>query len=86
MRTLNERQPLNWRKLWKSQGDTLREKGYFEYNRCHPQGPATRWAFAFPEPAMTQMILGWLFMIAILGGMAWVAYRSESRGEKGRKP
>ncbi len=30
---------------------------------------------------MTQMILGWLFIVAILGGMAWLAYRSESRGE-----
>ncbi len=35
---------------------------------------------------MTQLILGWLAMIAILGGIAWLAYRSESRGEKGRKP
>ena len=34
---------------------------------------------------MTQMILGWLFIAALLGGIAWVAYRSESRGGKGRK-
>lgn len=32
---------------------------------------------------MTQMALGWLLMIAILAGMAWLAYRSESRGQKG---
>lgn len=29
---------------------------------------------------MTQMLLGWLAMAAILGLMAWIAYRMESRG------
>ena len=32
---------------------------------------------------MVQMILGWAAMLAILGGMGWVAYRMESRGQKG---
>lgn len=50
-----------------------------------PSKPRPERGFAFPEPEMTQMILGWLFMVALLGGMAWVAYRSESRGEKGQR-
>ena len=37
--------------------------------------------FLFWSRDMTQLILGWLAMIAILGGMAWVAYRSEKRGK-----
>ena len=35
---------------------------------------------------MTQLILGWVAMIAILGGMAWVAYRSEKRAQKSTNP
>ena len=31
---------------------------------------------------MTQMILGDLAMVAILGLMAWLAYRSETRGRR----
>ena len=82
----NERRLHNWRTRWKSQRDTLRKYAHTPYNQCHHRSPAPSGAFAFPEPAMTQLILGWLFMIAILGGMAWLAYRSESRAEKGRDP
>ena len=28
---------------------------------------------------MTQLILGWLGIVAVLGFMAWLAYRSEKR-------
>ncbi len=78
----NERRLHNWRTPWKSQRDRLRKYAHTLYNQCHHRSPATRRAFAFPEPEMTQMILGWLFMVAILGAMVWLAYRSESRGEK----
>lgn len=50
--------------------------------QCYPQSPAARRAFAFEGHAMTQMILGDLAMVAILGLMAWLAYRSETRGRR----
>ena len=38
--------------------------------------------FLFWSRDMTQLILGWVAIIAILSGMAWVAYRSEKRAQK----
>ena len=42
--------------------------------------PALSGVFLFWSRDMTQLILGWIAMIVILGGMAFVAYRSEKRG------
>ena len=54
----NERRLHNWRTRWKSQRDTLRKYAHTPYNQCHHRSPAPSGAFAFPEPAMTQLILG----------------------------
>ena len=47
--------------------------------------PALSGVFLFWSRDMTQLILGWIAMIVILGGMAFVAYRSEKRGMPTKK-
>ena len=62
--------------------DRVTVYAYCPHNHVHHQSPAARRAFAFEGHAMTQMILGDLAMVAILGLMAWLAYRSETRGRR----